>query len=157
MRVFSFLTVLITVCVLAACVANQPKTDDSPSQSTSAEKKQTSSGIKPGMDARGNVIDPTKVESGSGRMVKGINNYEGEITGNFVHGSKFEKLQIGMSMKQVQDIVGEPTDQGGYITGKAWIPFYFGSDTTRFEWTYKGKGRLIFAGGGIGDFTGHLI
>ncbi len=39
----------------------------------------------------------------------------------------------------------QPTDQGGYITGKAWIPFYFGSDRARWEMAYKGKGRLIFS------------
>ena len=48
--------------------------------------------------------------------------------------------------------------QGAYMTGKAWIPFYFGGDRHRFEMTYKGQGRLIFAGGGMGDFSsGYLI
>lgn len=113
---------------------------------------------KPGMDARGNVVDSSKVEAGSGRTVKGLNDYEGEITGNAAPGSKFARLQIGMSTRQVQDIVGPPTDQGAYITAKAWIPFYFGSDRHRFEMTFKGQGRLIFAGGGMGDFSsGNLI
>ncbi|MBS0342270.1 MAG: hypothetical protein JSS56_17255 [Proteobacteria bacterium] len=113
---------------------------------------------KPGMDAQGNVIDSSKVEAGSGRAVKGINGYEGEITGNPAKNSKFTSLQIGMPMKQVTDIAGQPTDQGAYVTGKAWIPFYFGSDRHRFEMTYKGQGRLIFAGGGMGDYTsGNLI
>lgn len=112
---------------------------------------------KPGMDARGNVVDSSKVEGGSGRTVKGINNYEGEITGNPAPGSKFTRLQIGMPLKQVTDLVGQPTDQGAYVTGKAWIPFYFGGDRYRFELVYKGQGRLIFAGGSVGDFTsGHL-
>lgn len=115
-------------------------------------------GAKPGMDARGNVIDSSKVESGSGRTVKGLNDYEGEITGNPAPNSKFTQLQIGMPMKQVTDLIGQPTDQGAYMTGKAWIPFYFGSDRHRFEMVYKGQGRLIFAGGGLGDFTsGNLI
>ncbi|CAN5915645.1 hypothetical protein BH11PSE13_BH11PSE13_20800 [soil metagenome] len=115
-------------------------------------------GAKPGIDAKGNVIDSSKVEAGSGRTVKGLNDYEGEITGNPAPGSKFTKLQIGMPTKQVTDLVGPPTDQGAYMTGKAWIPFYFGSDRHRFEMTYKGQGRLIFAGGGMGDFSnGYLI
>lgn len=113
---------------------------------------------KPGMDAQGNVVDSAKVEAGSGRTVKGLNDYEGEITGNPAPNSKFTKLQIGMPVRQVTDLAGPPTDQGAYITGKAWIPFYFGADRHRFEMTYKGQGRLIFAGGGMGDFSsGYLI
>ncbi len=113
---------------------------------------------KPGMDARGNVVDSSKVEAGSGRTVKGLNDYEGEITGNPAPGSKFAKLQIGMSAFQVTSQIGPPSDQGAYITGKAWIPFYFGSDRHRFEMVYKGQGRLIFAGGSVGDFSnGYLI
>ncbi len=116
------------------------------------------SGSKAGMDARGNVTDSSKVEAGSGRTVKGLNGYEGEITGNPARNSKFTRLQIGMSAKQVTDLAGPPTDQGAYVTGKAFIPFYFGSDRHRFEMTYKGQGRLIFAGGGMGDFSsGNLI
>lgn len=113
-----------------------------------------SAGAKPGMDAQGNVIDSAKVEAGSGRTVKGINDYEGEITGNPTKNSKFTSLQIGMSMKQVTDIAGQPTDSGAYMTGKAWIPFYFGGDRHRMELTYKNQGRLIFAGGSLGNYTG---
>ena len=58
------------------------------------------------MDAQGNVIDSTKIESGSGRTVKGMNDYEGEITGNPAPNSKFTRLQIGMSLKQVTDLAG---------------------------------------------------
>jgi hypothetical protein len=123
-----------------------------------AQAARPSGPAKPGMDAQGNVIDSSKVESGSGRTVKGLNDYEGEITGNPAPNSKFTKLQIGMPVRQVTDLAGPPTDQGAYITGKAWIPFYFGADRHRFEMTYKGQGRLIFAGGGMGDFTsGYLI
>ncbi|WP_256354155.1 hypothetical protein [Variovorax sp. dw_308] len=113
---------------------------------------------KPGMDARGNVVDSSKVEAGSGRTVKGLNDYEGEITGNPGPGSKFTRLQIGMPTRQVTDLIGPPTDQGVYVTGKAFIPFYFGSDRHRYEMTYKGQGRLVFAGGGMGDYSsGNLI
>ena len=44
-------------------------------------------------------------------------------------------------------------------TGKAWIPFYFGSDRYRYEVVYKGQGRLLFASGaGFGwDANTHLI
>ena len=111
-------------------------------------------GAKAGMDAKGNVVDSSKVEAGSGRTVKGLNGYEGEITGVPARNSKFSRLQIGMSAKQVTDLAGQPTDQGAYVTGKAFIPFYFGSDRHRYEMTYKGQGRLVFAGGGMGDYSG---
>ncbi len=111
-----------------------------------------------GMNANGEVVDSKKVEAGSGVRVKGINDWEGEITGKPGPGSKFTKLQIGMGTRQVVDLVGQPTDQGAYATGKAWIPWYFGSDKVRFEHVHKGQGRLIFASpGGMDYSTGNLI
>jgi hypothetical protein len=87
-----------------------------------------------------------------------VGDWEGELTGKPAPASCFTKLQIGMPMKQVTDTCGQPTDQGAYITGKAWIPFYFGSDRFRYELAYKAQGRLIFAGGSLTDLTGsHLI
>jgi hypothetical protein len=113
--------------------------------------------VGPGMDADGNVTDPSKVESGYGTSVKGLGDWEGEVTGNTVAGSRFAQLQIGMPMRQVMDILGRPTDEGSYITGKAFIPFYYGSDRYRYELVYKGQGRLIFAGGSINEHSGaHL-
>ena len=141
-------------CASRGSSGSQPAAAPAPAAAAPAAP----SGSKAGLDARGNVVDSSKVEAGSGRTVKGLNDYEGEITGNPAPGSKFTKLQIGMPMKQVTDIAGPPTDQGAYMTGKAWIPFYFGGDRHRYEMTYKGQGRLIFAGGGMGDFSsGNLI
>lgn len=98
-------------------------------------------------DISGNkpVADITQVQSGQGTMVKGERDWEGEITGIPAAGTTFTKLRIGMSRQQAIDLAGQPTDQGAYITGKAWIPFYFGSDRARWEMAYKGKGRLIFS------------
>ena len=59
--------------------------------------------------------DSAAVEAGYGETVKGLNDWEGEITGKPAPGSKFTQLQIGMPMKQVTDIIGEPTDQGVYV------------------------------------------
>ncbi|QOF79408.1 hypothetical protein [Variovorax sp. 38R] len=141
-------------CASRGSSGSQPAAAPAPAAAAPAAP----SGSKAGLDARGNVVDSSKVEAGSGRTVKGLNGYEGEITGNPARNSKFTRLQIGMSTKQVTDLAGQPTDQGAYMTGKAWIPFYFGSDRHRFEMTYKGQGRLIFAGGGMGDFSsGNLI
>lgn len=113
--------------------------------------------IGPGMNAQGEVTDPKKVEAGYGQKVKGLNDWEGEITGKPVPGSKFAQLKIGMPLKQVTDLVGTPTDQGAYMTGKAWIPFNFGSDRYRYEVVYKGQGRLVFAGSAGFDSNAHLI
>lgn len=114
-------------------------------QSSSASS--ASGGIAPGMNERGEVVDSSKVEAGRGTKVK-MGDVEGEITGKAAPGSKFNKLKIGMKMKQVTGLIGQPSDQGAYITGKAFIPFYFGDDRHRYELVYKGAGRLIFAGEG---------
>ncbi|MBA4423313.1 MAG: hypothetical protein C0390_09475 [Syntrophus sp. (in: bacteria)] len=95
-----------------------------------------------------------KVETPTDRQtVKGINDWEGEIIGKPAPGSKFTKLKIGMGMRQVTDLIGQPSDQGAYVTGKAWIPFYYGSDRYRHELVYKGQGRLIFSGGSRGSYS----
>ena len=84
-------------------------------------------------------------DQGPSRTVKGLHDIEGEIIGTPAPGSAFNKLQIGMSQSQVNDLIGAPKECGTYLTGKAWIPFHFGSDNTRQECNYKGQGRLIFS------------
>lgn len=106
------------------------------------------------------VTDSTKVQAGEGTKVKGVNDWEGEITGLPAANSRFTRLKIGMSLQQAIDLAGAPTDQGAYVTGKAFIPFYFGSDKTRWEAVYKGQGRLIFAnqaGFGTGQYLVWII
>jgi hypothetical protein len=72
-------------------------------------------------------------------------------------GSKFSKLLVGMHGKEVMDLIGAPSDQKSYQTGKAFIPFHFGGDNFRIEQHYKGEGILTFSGGGIGDSSMKLI
>ena len=72
---------------------------------------------------------------------------QGEIIGNIPADSKFSKITINMPMKQVYDLIGQPTDTKSYMTGKAFIPFYMGNDAARFDALYKGEGRITFAGG----------
>jgi hypothetical protein len=60
-------------------------------------------------------------------------------------GSPFALIKVGMDMKQVTDLIGPPTDAHAYATGKAFIPFYYGGDTHRTEYEYKGQGRVIFS------------
>jgi len=152
--VCSALLAIAAAAPLSGCLSDSSK-GETPAAGTPAASANTPA---PGMNSSGAVVDSKKVEAGHGQKVKGLNDWEGEITGKPAPGSKFTKLQIGMPMKQVTDLIGQPTDQGAYVTGKAFIPFYFGSDKHRYETIYKGQGRLIFAGGSMGDFTsGNLI
>lgn len=154
-RLLSTVASLTIAMLLAGCVT-MPGSKSSGATTTTAATP-AAPAIGPGMNASGEVVDPKKVESGYGQKVKGLNDYEGEITGKPAPGSKFTQLQIGMPLKQVMDIVGTPTDQGAYVTGKAFIPFFFGSDRYRHEVVYKGQGRLIFAGASGFDSNAHLI
>ena len=70
---------------------------------------------------------------------------DGEIVGIPVPGSKFSLLKIGMTMKQVENLIGEANDTDSRITGKQFQPFYFGGDTQRTEAFYKNEGQLTFS------------
>lgn len=59
--------------------------------------------------------------------------------------SPLAEVQVGMNDLQVRKILGEPDNANAYMTGKAWIPFYYGTDTTRTDWMYKGMGRVVFS------------
>jgi hypothetical protein len=110
----------------------------------------TPGGIPPGMNANGEVIDSAKVEAGHGSKLK-VGDVEGEITGKALPGGRFNQLKIGMTLRQVTDLIGQPSDRGLYATGKSAMPFYFGNDRHRYELIYKSNGRLVFAGpGGLG-------
>lgn len=154
-------TLFAAAAVTGGCVTmpgSKSSSDSGSAAPAAAPAAPAKAKVGPGMNEAGQVVDSSKVEAGYGQKVKGLNDWEGEITGKPAAGSKFTKLQIGMPMKQVTDLIGQPTDQGAYATGKAWIPWYFGSDRHRYEMVYKGQGRLIFAGGSLGDFTsGNLI
>ncbi|MDD2724178.1 MAG: hypothetical protein PHH59_09190 [Methylovulum sp.] len=87
------------------------------------------------------------------------NNEAQQIIGNIPSNSPFAKIKIGMPFKQVHDLIGEPTDTGSHATGKAFVPFYFGSDVMRMEDLYKGLGRIVYSGAGMGgvNFKVHQI
>ncbi len=57
----------------------------------------------------------------------------------------FGKIQNGMNEVDVRKILGEPTSSKDYMTGKAFLPWNFGRDTSRQEWTYNGKGLITFS------------
>lgn len=85
------------------------------------------------------------------QKVKSADGFEGEIIGRPAPGSKFSRVSIGMPMRQVEDLIGPPTDTAGHITGKAFIPFYFGGDTSMMEAFYKGEGQLSYVPANFGN------
>jgi hypothetical protein len=54
-----------------------------------------------------------------------------------------------MSKAEMLSLLGPPTDQDTSVTGKAFIPFYFGGDATATRLHYKGLGRVYVSGHGI--------
>ena len=58
--------------------------------------------------------------------------------------SPFAKIKLDMSMDEVFALIGRPDDTSNHITGKAFMPYYYGGDTHRTEAIYKGQGRIIF-------------
>ena len=59
--------------------------------------------------------------------------------------SPLATVEVGMSDLDVRKIMGEPDDANMYMTGKAWIPFYYGPDTHRTDWKYSKTGRVVFS------------
>ena len=71
--------------------------------------------------------------------------------------SPLAKIKVGMTAQEVSNILGMPTNQVSYASGKAWIPYYYGDDARRTEWSYKGLGRVVFTGGNVfGGGGGHV-
>ncbi len=60
-------------------------------------------------------------------------------------GSSLAKVTKGMTDTDVRKVLGEPTSSRSYMTGKQFIPWYFGSDTSRTAWTYAGQGVVVFS------------
>jgi hypothetical protein len=63
--------------------------------------------------------------------------------------SPLAKVRLGMNKSEVRKVLGSPDDENSYMTGKAFIPFYFGTDSRRASWYYKGMGRVVFADGNV--------
>ena len=62
-----------------------------------------------------------------------------------------------MHQSEVERILGVTSNIRGYVTGKAFIPFYFGSDSHRYEAVYAGQGSVAYTGGGMGGGQGILM
>lgn len=112
-----------------------------------------SAGVGQGVDAKAGSSaavsaqqDKQAERKGNMRKVQGRGGWKGYISGQPWEDAKFNSLEIGMSYRQVLNLIGPPTDEYSHITGKAWIPFYFGSGRHEHKLLYKGQGRLVLAG-----------
>ncbi|MEH6527373.1 MAG: hypothetical protein V7723_14985 [Sneathiella sp.] len=66
---------------------------------------------------------------------------------------RFGNLKVGMSPEDVINAIGKPDQMNLKSTGKAYIPFFFGTDTLRSYWSYKGQGYVVFT---RNEYTGSL-
>ncbi|MCP3929825.1 MAG: hypothetical protein GY705_12075, partial [Bacteroidetes bacterium] len=57
------------------------------------------------------------------------------------------KVQEGMGMGEVEDLIGPPTSDTAHVTGKSFNPYYRGGDKTRVTHFYKGRGRVLYSRG----------
>ena len=73
----------------------------------------------------------------------------GQVQQSIPADSPLAKIHEGMSKADMFSLLGPPTDQDTSVTGKAFIPFYFGGDATATRMHYKGLGRVYVSGHGI--------
>lgn len=62
--------------------------------------------------------------------------------------SPFAKVKLKMGSDEVYALIGKPTSEDRYITGKGFIPFNFGGDKHRMTAHYKGIGTITFSSDG---------
>lgn len=123
------LAILIVTMLIAGCASQQQGTGTASGASSAGTEASSTPGA---------------------RMVKSRDgSFEGEMVGTPAANSKFAKLQIGMTMREVTGLIGGPDDMIRHETGKRWIPFYFGNDAQRLQVIYKGEGCLTYTGGNV--------
>lgn len=66
------------------------------------------------------------------------------VTGNPPADSAFAKVKPGMSFKDATAILGKPTSERAFCTGKHHIPFYSARDRAYTEYYYQGQGVVVF-------------
>ncbi|HTO71136.1 MAG TPA: hypothetical protein VMR31_14840 [Myxococcota bacterium] len=58
--------------------------------------------------------------------------------------ASLDQVKEGMSDTEVHTLLGNPSSQSGeYPSPKNAIPFYHGTESTRQNWYYTGKGSVI--------------
>lgn len=66
------------------------------------------------------------------------------VIGSPLDGGKFAKLKIGMTIKQVEELIGAPDWTWQQYTGTESTPYYTGTDPWLVQYTYKSEGMLTF-------------
>lgn len=111
-----------------------------------ASQQKAKTTISPPKTAKSKPATAQPAEKAEVRAVKSEDGLiDGEIVGTPTPESKFSKLKIGMSLEQVEKLIGRPNSTDSRITGKQYQPFYFGGDTQRTEAFYKNEGQLTFS------------
>jgi hypothetical protein len=75
------------------------------------------------------------------------------LAGRPILGSKFAQVKEGMSMREVYDLLGQPTSAKLYGTKNAMVSYYMGDDQARLDVHYRGEGRITFRGAGPAGVT----
>lgn len=140
MKINSTLLACLTTLLLTACASHRPTLQ----VENLAVANYDISKNRP-------ITNSESVRSGDGTAIKGLDNWEGEITGIPTAGSKFSRLQIGLREDDVITYLGKPSDRTFRLSGKAFIPFYYGSGKSEVESIYNGQGRLIYSRGSGND------
>jgi len=131
-----------------------PPPDCEPAKPASTAKAAEPAAAAPAAPAAGKPAEP-----GKPRIMKSRDGtFEGEVYGNIPPNSKWAKLQIGMEQPEVERILGGSSNDVRHTpTGKAFIPFYYGTDRYRYEVVYRGQGSVSYTGGSWGGGRGVLM
>lgn len=122
---------------------------------TSCQNAPTSNAVAPAPAAPAARAAPAG--NAASREVTGLDGWTGTITGAPRAGSRFERLQIGMERAEVVRIAGRPTSEFSHITGKSFIPYFYGSGGAEIKMAYSGLGRLILSKSARYSSNYHLI
>ncbi|MDP3537491.1 MAG: hypothetical protein Q8S26_02175 [Azonexus sp.] len=118
------------------CEPAKPKTAAAPAKAAEPAPAPAKEAAKP-------------AEAGKPRIMKSRDGtFEGEVYGNIPPGSKWSRLIIGMEQPEVERILGITHEVRHTPTGKAYMPFYYGTDRYRNEHVYRGQGSVSYTSGG---------
>ncbi len=147
MKLAYLIPIILSAALFSACASRNAKTNEAPT----AAPAQAAAAAKP-ENAKTNEA-PTAAPTQAAAAAKPV----GEIVGQPSPGSKFAKVKLGMTLKEVEKLIGPPTKQWRNPTGKVAIPFYFGPDRWVVQYSYKGEGKLTFNYGGKQLLTGVVV
>ncbi len=131
--------IVLAAAWMTACTSQQTKTD-----TPAAAPPVKAAAAKEGTRKAPARKEMAKAET----AVRQDEAVEGDVVGKPATGSKFARLKTGLTLSQVEQLIGPPTRQWQHPTDKASIPFYFGPDRWVIQYAYKHEGVLTFNSGG---------